>query len=489
VSESAPDATIAPPGGEGTANKVSLPTLAAMVVGSMVGAGVFSLPARFGSATGAIGAVAAWTIAGVGMLMLAYVFQNLAIRKPELDAGVFAYAKAGFGDYIGFNSAFGFWASACVGNTFYWVFIMTTIGLAFPALGKGDTILAVALSSIGVWTFHYLIARGVKEAATINRIVTVAKLLPILLFIVVVGASFKAGQFHANFWGGEEASVSTLYHQVTDTMIITTFVFLGIEGASVYSRYARKREDVGRATVLGFLSVLAIFALVTLLSYGVMPTEELANARQPSMASVLESVVGSWGATFISIGVVVSVLGAYLAWTLMSAEVMYIPAMNADMPKFLERVNRAGTPIAALILTSLLIQLFLLVTLTSEDALNFMLDLCTSLALVPYFLVAAYAFKIAHTGETYEAQASARRSQYVIAALATVYTLFLVYTAGAKFLLLSCIIYAPGTILYVMARRENGQRIFTNAEAVLCGALVVGAVAGVGGLVTGAITI
>ena len=83
--------------------------------------------------------------------MLAFVFQTLAIRKPELDAGVFAYAKAGFGDYVGFNSAFGYWASACVGNTFYWVFIMTTIGRAFPALGEGDTILAVALSSVGVW--------------------------------------------------------------------------------------------------------------------------------------------------------------------------------------------------------------------------------------------------------------------------------------------------------------------------------------------------
>jgi arginine:ornithine antiporter/lysine permease len=470
-------------------SKVTLPTLTAMVVGSMVGAGVFSLPARFGTATGVVGALVAWTIAGVGMLMLAYVFQNLAIRKPDLDAGVFAYAKAGFGDYVGFNSALGFWASACVGNTFYWVFIMTTVGLAFPALGKGDTVLAVVLSSVGVWLFHYLIARGVKEAATINRIVTVAKLLPILLFIVVVAFAFGSGQFHANFWGGQEASFSTLYHQVTDTMLITTFVFLGIEGASVYSRYARRREDVGRATVLGFLSVLAIFALVTLLSYGVMPTRELANARQPSMASVLESVVGHWGSVVISVGVIVSVLGAYLAWTLMSAEVMYIPATNDDMPSFLQRMNRAGTPIVALILTSLMVQLFLVITLTSEDALNFMLDLCTSLALVPYFLVAAYAFKIARTGETYEGDAGARRSQQVIAALATIYTLFLVYSAGLKFLLLSCIVYAPGTGLYLKARREHDRRLFAPAEALLFGAFAIGGVAGVIGLATGAITI
>lgn len=104
----------------GTA-KMTLPTLTAMVVGGMVGAGVFSLPARFGVATGILGSLIAWAIAGAGMLMLAFVFQNLAIRKPDLDSGVFIYAKAGFGDYAGFNSAIGFWASAVAGNTFYWV--------------------------------------------------------------------------------------------------------------------------------------------------------------------------------------------------------------------------------------------------------------------------------------------------------------------------------------------------------------------------------
>ena len=87
--------------------KMSLPTLTAMVVGGMVGAGVFSLPARFGVATGILGSLIAWTIAGTGMLMLAFVFQMLAVRKPDLDAGVYAYAKAGFGEYLGFFSAVG----------------------------------------------------------------------------------------------------------------------------------------------------------------------------------------------------------------------------------------------------------------------------------------------------------------------------------------------------------------------------------------------
>ena len=165
----------------------------------MVGAGVFSLPARFGVATGVLGSLIAWSIAGAGMLMLAFVFQNLAIRKPDLDSGVFIYAKAGFGDFAGFNSAIGFWASTVAGNVFYWVFMTATVGAFFDGFGDGDTFLAVAVGSVGVWVFHALIARGVRDAAVVNRIVTVFKIIPILVFIVVLFVNFDAGVFSDNW--------------------------------------------------------------------------------------------------------------------------------------------------------------------------------------------------------------------------------------------------------------------------------------------------
>ena len=469
--------------------KVSLPTLTAMVIGSMIGSGVFLLPQRFGAEAGVAGALIAWTIAGAGMLMLAFVFQRLATRKPDLDAGIYAYARAGFGDYVGFNSAFGFWASACAGNVSYWVLIMATTSALFPALGAGDTVLAVVLSSVGVWLFFYLILRGVKEAAIVNRIATFAKIIPILVFILIVVIAFKADVFTANFWGGDgNYSWASLFEQAKGTMLITVFVFLGIEGASVYSRFARKREDVGRATIIGFLSVLAVFMLVTLSSYGVMTQSELAGVGQPSMASVLESVVGEWGSVFIRIGVILSVLGAYLAWTLMAAEILYIPAKAKDMPKFLTKVNANGAPVAALVMAGGLVQLLLVLLLFTSEALNFMLDLTAALALIPYLLAAAYALKLTVTRETY----GDRRSlvpDMVIAGVATVYTLFLVYAAGWDHLLLSCILYAPGALLYWKARHENNLRVFTAAEAVLCAVIVAGAVAGVVSLITGAIAI
>ena len=473
---------------EQTTEKVSLPTLTAMVVGSMIGSGVFLLPRRFGVETGVLGAIIAWTIAGTGMLMLAFVFQRLATRKPGLDAGIFAYAKAGFGDYIGFNSAIGYWASACAGNTSYWVLITATMSALVPGFGAGDTVLAVVVSAVGVWLFAFLVMRGVKDAAVINYIVTIAKVVPIIVFIVIAVIAFNIDDFADNFWGNQDYTSSSVWHQAIGTMLITVFVFQGIEGASVYSRMARKREDVGRATVVGFLSVLCVFALVTLVSYGVMPQGELAGASQPSMAAVLESIVGPWGSVFIRVGVIVSVLGAYLAWTLMAAEVLYIPSTTEDMPRFLARTNRHGAPATALIMAAGLISLLLVALLFASDALDFMLDLTAALALIPYFLAAAYALKLTITRDTY-GDAKSLVSDMVIAAVATLYTVFLLYAAGVDKLLLSCILYAPAAALYFKARRERGLRVFRPAEAVLFGLIVLGAIAGVVSLATGAIEI
>jgi len=468
--------------------RFSLATLTAMVVGSMVGAGVFSLPRNFGTATGPFGALIAWSIAGGGMLTLAFVFQTLSRRKPDIDAGVYAYAKVGFGDYLGFLSALGYWASACVGNTSYWVLIKSTLGAFVPAFGDGNTLTAVAVSSVALWGFHFLILRGVKEAAFINQIVTWAKIIPLVLFVIVAAVSFDAGLFTANFMGGE-GSYGSLVSQVRATMLVTVFVFLGVEGASVYSRFARDRNDVGRATVLGFIGVLILFVLVTLLSYGIMAPQNLAALRQPSVGGVLEAIVGPWGAVFIGLGLVVSVLGAYLSWTLLAAEVLFTAAKTHDMPAALATENENGVPSTALLLSTSLVQIFLIVTMFSQDAFLFALKLCSALSLVPYLLVAAYALKLVRSGETYDVDPQDKSKDLIIAAIATLYTIFMIYAGGLKFLLLSFVIYGPGTVLFFRARRERNQPVFVGAETPLFVISIIGAIVGVVGLATGLITI
>ena len=406
-------------------------------------------------------------------------------------------------------SAFGYWASACVGNVSYWVLIKSTLGAVFPFFGDGNTISAVAVSSVGIWAFHFLVLRGTKEAAAINKIVTIAKVIPLLLFLVLVIFAFKPDVFAANLWGGNAVSqeylhahgdliaegagvkrdYGSLFQQVMATMLITVFVFLGIEGASNYSRFAQKREDVGKATVMGFLGVLALFASVSILSFGILPRAEIQQLSQPSVGGVLAAAVGNWGAVFIGIGVIVSVLGAYLAWTLMAAEVLSIAAKKGDMPQFLAKENANQVPSNALLMSTLLVQAVLVATLFSADAFTFALSLCSHLSLLPYLLSAAYLLKLVLSRETYTPTDAERSRDMLVAILATIYSVFLVFAGGTKFLVLSFLIYAPGTLLYLKTRREQGKQVFTMAEWVIFGLFVIGAIYALVGLITGYITI
>jgi arginine:ornithine antiporter / lysine permease len=468
--------------------KLSLFALTMMVVGGMVGAGIFSLPRTFAGATGPIGAIIAWLIAGTGMYMLARVFQTLAARKPDLDAGVFAYAKAGFGDYPGFLSAFGYWIGSCIGNVSYWVLIKSTLGAFFPVFGDGNTAAAIIVASIGIWLFHFMILRGTQQAAVINSIVTVAKIVPILTFIVILVFAFKLDLFSYNLYGGD--LTTGIFEQVRATMLVTVFVFLGIEGASVYSRFARKRTDVGRATILGFVIVTSLMVLVTLLPYAVLQRADIAGMRQPSMAQVLEAVVGHWGAVFVSIGLLVSVLGAYLAWSLICAEVLFTAAKTRDMPSAFAHENANKVPSTALWATNIVVQLIVVTTYWSRDAFALMLNLTSAMALIPFLFVAAYGLMLTRRGETYEVRPQERRRDLAIATVATIYTIFLLYAGGLKFVVLSAVLYAPGTVLYFWARREQGKPVFTGvSDWIIFILATIGAVVGIWWLATGYITI
>ena len=272
--------------------------------------------------------------------------------------------------------------------------------------------------------------------------------------------------------------MKSLFDQVTDTMLVTTFVFLGVEGASVYSRFARRREDVGRATLLGFLSVLAIFASVTMVSYGVLPRAELANTHPPSMAAVLQSVVGPWGGTFISVGVIISVQGAYLAWTLINAEVLYIPATTGVMPKFLARNNKNHTPIAALITTNVAVQALLVTVLFVHDALDFMLALDTALSLIPISSLRDTPSSSPSPGRPMRRLMSSRSAGDSRSSPPWLCCIRCsCCTRGLKYLLVACIVYAPGTLLYLWARRSRACASAGGGR--ICIALVVAAIVGI----------
>ncbi len=468
-------------------NRLGLAALTALVVGSMVGAGIFSLPQNIARSAGPGAALLGWAISGLGMLMLAFVFQNLANRKPQLDAGIYAYAKAGFGDYIGFSSAWGYWICSLLGNVSFFVLIFSGLGYFVPAFGEGNTWQAIACASVLLWAMHAMVLRGIGQAALINAVVTVAKVVPIVVFVVIAAIGFRLEVFTADFWG--TLSLGSLGGQLRGMMLITVWVFIGIEGASIYSRRAARRADVGRATVIGFLGVLALLMLVNLLSMGVLGQQQLAHLHNPSMAFVLEAIVGPWGARLIIIGMVVSVLGALLAWVLLCAEVLHAAAGDGTMPAFLARQNANDVPANALWLTNGLIQLFLLITLFSASTYTSLVLLGASMALVPYLFSAAYGVQVAWRGEGYADPSAPRRRDLVVAVLATVYALWLVYAGGVKQVLLSALLYAPGMLMFALAKQQRGQPVFTPVERVIAVCVLAVALAAVWGLWHGHLTL
>ncbi|WP_281745999.1 arginine-ornithine antiporter [Thermanaerovibrio acidaminovorans] len=454
--------------------KLGLFSLVALVIGSMIGAGVFSLPSDIARSAGPVAIALGWLITGIGMIALALTYQALANRKPELDGGIYSYAKAGFGDFIGFNSAWGYWLSAWLGNVAFLVLLFEAIAYFFPVFENKT--MAVLGASVILWGIHFLVLRGVRDAAIVNLITTVGKLVPIIFFAIVAVISFKADIFNADFWGtGGGFDMAKVMEQVRSTMMVTLWVFIGVEGAVVLSGRAERKSDVGKATVLGLVATLALYVIISLASLGVMPKDELTKLANPTTAYILKSVVGNWGATLINLGLIISLSGATLGWTLLAAEIPYVAAKDKVLPSFFAKENENKAPVNSLWITNGLIQLFLIITLFSESTYQALYTIASAAILVPYLFSALYQLKLSSTGEGY-ASGESKAFELFISAVASVYALWLIYAAGLEYLLMCAILYAPGAIFYWKAKREAGAKAFGPIETVLLMGLMAAAV-------------
>lgn len=383
-------------------SKIGLWSLTALVFSSMVGAGIFSLPQNMADVAGARAVLIGWAVTGVGILALAMSFLYLSRLKPELDGGIYSYARAGFGELVGFFSAWGYWLCATIGVVGYLVIAFAALGSFVDTpervwFGEGNTLAAFVGESCILWAVHLLVARGVQQAALFNLVATLAKSLPLLLFILFACYWFDPVTFAADQEGSTLAV--PVSEQVRNTMLITLWVFTGIEGAAVLSARARNKRDVGTATVLGVVLALLLYVLISVLALGILSRPELAALPNPSMAGLMAQMTGSWGKLLISAGLIVSVLASYVSWTLFSAEVPFSAARHGAFPAIFRRENRNGTPIASLWLTSLTVQgCLLLVWLLGKGYTNLLL-ISTSMILVPYLLIGLFLLKLVFSGK------------------------------------------------------------------------------------------
>ncbi len=434
--------------------KLGLAALTALVLSSMLGAGVFSLPQNMASVASPAALLIGWAITGAGILLLALAMLVLTRLRPELDGGIFTYAREGFGELIGFCSAWGYWLCAVIANVSYLVIVFSALSFftdtpQLRLFGDGNTWQAIVGASVLLWMVHWLVLRGVQTAASINLVATLAKLLPLGMFIVLAAMAFQLRTFNLDFSG--LALGVPVWEQVKNTMLITLWVFIGVEGAVVVSARARNKKDVGRATLLAVIAALGVYLLVTLLSLGVVARPELATMRNPSMAGIMVDMMGPWGEVIIAAGLIVSVCGAYLSWTIMAAEVPLLAATYKAFPKIFARQNKNNAPAASLWLTNISVQLCLvLIWLTGSDY-NTLLTIASEMILVPYFLVGAYLLKIA-----------TRPLHKAIGLGACLYGLWLLYASGPMHLLLSVVLYAPGLLVFMYARSTHTHEINLN---------------------------
>lgn len=475
---------------------LSFTKLTAMIIGSTIGGGIFTTAgdmAALGAHTGSV--LIGWGICGVGMFCLMMCFFGLNKARPDLTNGIFSYAKEGFGEFMGFNSVWGYWLSALLCNVSYTTLMFGALGYFFPIFGDGNNLLSVICASVLLWLINALILRGVQEAAALNVITTIAKLIPILVFaiaVIFVGA-FDPAIFADNFWGQNGTNALPIADQIKSTTAATVWSFIGVEGAVVLSARAKRSSDVGKASLTGFFGILAIYVLVAVLSMGVLSTEDLADLKNPQMAGVLEAVVGPWGAVLVNIGVILSLAGALLGWTILAADCPHSAAKQGVFMNAFACSNKNGSPTFSLYLTNGLVQLFLIVIYFSASTYQVFYTFSTTMIMVPYFLSALYYLKVTLFGPfcklgTRKGNAQTQCGNFnaagktenarsplslIFAVVGTLYGIWMIYASGLELLFIACVLYTPGIVVYALGKHEKSEKIFKHSYEAIIAALLV----------------
>lgn len=467
--------------------KLGLIGLTALVIGGVIGGGIFSLPSQLASGAGLFAIILGFIISGIGIFALAFVYSNLSRKKPALTNGIYRYSKDGFGDYMGFNSAWIYWLSSTFGNAAYATLVFGSLSYFFNMFNpSGNNLASIIAASVLIWLINILILKGVRQALILNIIVTISKIIPIFIFIILGIIAFHIDNLNFQFYG--TSSLGSIFSQVKNTMIATLWAFGGIEAAVVLSGRAKKSSDVGKATVIGLVGIISIYILVTIISFGVMKRPSIAALKDPSMAYILSFAVGKWGATLINIGLIISILGALLGWTVIISEMPYSTSVDKLMPKFLQIENKNGTPIYSLLLTTIFTQFWLLLSYFFNGGYEFLYSIASTATLIPYFLSALYSFKVV-MNEDNSTSSFSKIKDTLIAIVAVIYTIWLVYAANPKYILLNLILFAAGLILYAWNKKERGENLFNSWYEILIAIIIVlGAILSIYLLATGKIS-
>ncbi|MDF7671811.1 basic amino acid/polyamine antiporter [Lactobacillus sp. ESL0701] len=460
--------------------------LTALIVSSSIGTGIFGITSDMANAAAPGPALLSWLFCGIGIYALVLSLNNLSKKRPELDSGIFSYAKAAFGPLGGFLSGWGYWLSAWLGNIAFATMLMSAIGYFIPVFKGGQNLPSIICAIIFVWALSLLVNNGVESASFVNTIVTICKLVPLVVFMIIVAISFKVGVFTADFWGNvannvlHGGKVISVFGQMKQSIMIIMWVFIGIEGASVLANRAKKRSDAQAATIMGLATLIIVYVFASILPYGVLTQAQLATIKQPAMANILKHVVGEWGAIFINLGVIISTLGAWLSWTMLPAETTTLMAKDHELPSYWGKLNSKKAPTVSLVITGILQTLFLFTLLATNYAYNFAYTLATAAILLSYLLVGVYQIKYSYKNGEW--------GQLFIGVIAAGFQLLAMVLAGWQQVMMTTIAYLPGFYFYWVACKECGHKISVK-EKIVMGIILILAIITIGLIINGTIKI
>lgn len=443
----------------GSSNKLGVIALTAIVVSSMIGAGIDALPQNMAQNSAVMPVFIAWCIAGFGIFFIAQTFIILSTIHPEIKSGLYGYSKTGFGSLIAFFVSLGYWVMCMCSIVAYGVMVMGALNYFVPGTFTGGNNLAsIVGTTILIWCFNRLVSSGMKDASFVNIIGTIAKLIPLLVFVVVVAYFIRWSQIDINVWGHDPISggkkLGSISEQIMAPLDIALWCFIGIEGAVVLSARAKKPSDIRKATLLGFFISLLLCMFVSVAPFGLMSQSELAQLETPSTAGVFNYLLGKPGEFFISIGVIISVLSAWLAWTMLCAETPMSAAKDGTFPQVFKKSNKKEAPTMSVNISSCIMQLVLVLVYFASDAWVTLLDIATLMVLPAYLASTLYLFKITCTGEAKKLGANSYVTG-ITSIIGAGFCIFMFCISKFNYVAVVPLFLTIGTPLYIYARVQS----------------------------------
>ena len=404
----------------------------ALVVGNMIGSGVFLLPASL-AAFGSISLVG-WVFTAAGSLLLAWVFARMARGFPR-TGGPYAYGRRAFGDFVGFQTAWAYWIAAWIGNVAIAVAFVGYLGY-FDRFGldhlagssTGDHVLQAVVAAAAIWILTLVNVRGVRSGGLMQGVTTLLKLIP-LVGVALIGLFFM----HSGNFSPFNGSGGSIWHGVSGSAALTLWAFIGLESATIPAEDVRDPEkNVARATMIGTSVAAVVYILGTVAVMGILGNEVLQGSQAP-FADAAKEAFGGWAGTAVAIGAIISTFGCLNGWILLQGQMPFAAARDGLFPKAFGKLNKWGAPGVGIVVSSILLTLLMIPTYNSSTVSRFtdFILLATTTTLIAYvYGASAQLMLIIHDKERFAVGHVVR--EVVIALLATAYAIWAFYGAGYR---------------------------------------------------------